>query len=196
MFTLGIFITTASIVFAFIAVGVFIYYERNIEMEQILEEKKCRQAALKKENEYEEFIQHLKDNSNELQELNKKIHDSQINKDIKRIQQILSELTQNISFEEYTDDTIVKFREYILPQFKTLIQKYVKLKESSNYSNYEKTTEKLAKTIAEAVPAFESVLDRAMQDDIVSAGVDAAVFSQYVNVNGLAKKDDFLSIKN
>jgi hypothetical protein len=121
------------------------------------------------------------------------IEDNDVKSLLKTIKHTWVEILENTDETEYNKGNIARLTNFFIPQFLNLVSKYQDI-ENFQTSEAKQSRKQLKQAFEKSVTAFEKIYQESISKELQSATIDADVFIQVAEMNGLVETQNTLKL--
>jgi hypothetical protein len=121
------------------------------------------------------------------------IEDDYVKGLLKTIKHTWVEILENTDETEYNKGNIARLTKFFIPQFLNLVSKYQDI-EAFKTKEAKQSREQLKQAFEQSVTIFENIYQESISKELVNATVDADVFIQMAEMNGLVETQNTLKL--
>lgn len=137
----------------------------------------------------------LSDAGIQLSEYIDTIEDDYVKGLLKTIKHTWVEILENTDETEYNKGNIARLTKFFIPQFLNLVSKYQDI-ETFKTKEAKQSREQLKQAFEQSVTIFENIYQESISKELVNATVDADVFIQMAEMNGLVETQNTLKLSH
>lgn len=123
------------------------------------------------------------------------IEDNDVKSLLKTIKHTWVEILENTDETEYNKGNIARLTNFFIPQFLNLVSKYQDI-ENFQTSEAQQSRKQLKQAFEKSVTAFEKIYQESISKELQSATIDADVFIQVAEMNGLVETQNTLKLSH